>query len=107
MASRIRGALGRAVRVQTFHAFGLDVLRDYPEQAGVRNDVTLLDPVDAEELLERHLGELGLDEYRHVTEPGLYLEDILDAISRAKDEMVGWQQYADLAEAALAAAGDD
>lgn len=107
MASRITRALGRAVRVQTFHAFGLDVLRDYPDQAGVRNDVTLLDAIDAQDLLERHLGELGLDEYRHVTEPGLYLADILSAISRAKDEMVSHERYAQLAVAALDAAADD
>lgn len=103
MRERIEEALGERahqVRVRTFHAFGLDLLRDYPEQAGVTNDVTLLDTVEVLELLERNLVELGLESYRHVSVPGLYLESIVKAISRAKDEMVDPAEYARLAEAA-------
>jgi superfamily I DNA/RNA helicase len=109
MRERIEKALGeraRQVRVRTFHAFGLDLLRDYPEQAGVANDVTLLDTVELLELLERNLVELGLESYRHVSVPGLYLESIVKAISRAKDEMVDPAEYARLAEAARANTGE-
>lgn len=109
MSERIEKTLGeraRQVRVRTFHAFGLDLLRDYPEQAGVANDVTLLDTVEILELLERNLAELGLDSYRHVSVPGLYLEPIIKAISRAKDEMVDPTEYARLAEDARVDAGD-
>lgn len=106
---RALGAEPRQVRVQTFHSFGLDLLRDYPDQAGVRNDVTLLDRLDAEDLLDRHLTELDLVEYRHIGDPGLYLPSILDAISAAKDEMVSPERYKELARAIAAAApsGDD
>lgn len=106
---RAVGAEARQVRVQTFHAFGLDLLRDYPEQAGVRNDVTLLDRLDAEDLLDRHLVELDLLEYRNIGDPVFYLPAILDAISAAKDEMVSPERYMELARAAAVAApsGDD
>jgi superfamily I DNA/RNA helicase len=100
------GARGRRQRVQTFHAFGLDLLRAYPKQAGIQNDVALLDRTEAADLLDRHLLELDLKEYRHVGEPGFYLDSILDAISRAKDEMVGPDGYAELAATALAKAAE-
>lgn len=106
---RALGSEARQVRVQTFHAFGLDQLRDYPDQAGVRNDVTLLDRLDAEDLLDRHLTELALVEYRHIGDPGFYLPSILDAISAAKDEMVSPERYMELARATASSApsGDD
>lgn len=101
MRERIEEAIGpraHLIRARTFHGFGLDLLRDYPEQSGVGNDVTLLDTTEICDLLEHNLLELGLEEYRNVGRPGLYLEAIVSAISRAKDEMVDPPQYAELAE---------
>ncbi len=91
----------------TFHAFGLELLRRYWEEAGLPPKPELLDPVDALFLLERALPDLRLDRYQNLYEPTRYLKDILGAISRAKDELADPARYRELAEAMLAGASDD
>lgn len=54
MAERLRAVLGeraQAVRVCTFHAFGLALLSEMPECFGLRRGFSLLDPDDAKRLL--------------------------------------------------------
>ncbi|MCC6630137.1 MAG: UvrD-helicase domain-containing protein [Chloroflexi bacterium] len=90
----------------TFHAFGLELLRKYGARLGLPPRPDVLDPADAVALLERALPELGLDHYQNLYEPTTYLRDILSAISRAKDELVGPDEYAALAERMRADATD-
>ena len=91
----------------TFHAFGLELLRRYWKEAVLPPKPSLLDPVDALFMLERALPDLRLDHYQNLYEPTTYLKDILGAISRAKDELVGPAHYRQLAEAMLDAASND
>ena len=87
--------------VGTFHAFGLELLRRYWQQAGLPPRARVLDPVDALFILERSLPQLGLDHYQNLYEPTIHLGAILAAISRAKDELVSPDKYEELAEAML------
>lgn len=92
------------IRVETFHSFGLELLRKYGAKIGLPADPAILDPVDALFLLEKHLPQLNLDYYQNLYEPTLYLNDILKAISRAKDENISPEHFRKLAEGMLAAA---
>ena len=47
------------------------------------------------------LSELNLNHYRNLYDPTIHLRDIMAAISRAKDELVGPEEYAALAESML------
>lgn len=87
--------------IGTFHAFGLELLRRYWQQAALPPRARVLDPVDALFILERHLPQLGLDYYQNLYEPTTHLGAILAAISRAKDELVSPDKYAELAGAML------
>ena len=87
-----------ALWLGTFHAFGLELLRKYGGQLGLPPAPTVLDPLDALAWLERRLPALALDHYQSLYEPARPLRDVLAAIARAKDEMVGPADYAALAE---------
>lgn len=80
----------------TFHAFGLELLRKYGHHVGLPPDLAVFDLTDALALLEEVLPELKLDHYQNLYEPTIQLRDILGAISRAKDEHVGPEAYAEL-----------
>lgn len=82
----------------TFHAFGLELLRKYGERIGLPPSPKVLDEVAALFLLEQLLPDLHLNYYQNLFDPILSLRDILHAISRAKDELVGPGQYLVLAE---------
>ncbi len=82
----------------TFHAFGLELLRKYGYMIGLPANFKVLDPINALFLLDRHLSSLDLSHYQNLYEPARYLPDILGAISRAKDELVGPEEYVALAE---------
>lgn len=88
----------------TFHAYGLELLRKHGPRLGLPAKPPICGPVDALFLLERSLLALDLDRYQNLYEPTIALADILGAISRAKDELVGPDRYAELAAAMLAAA---
>ena len=82
----------------TFHAFGLELLRKFGNRIGLPPDPRVLDEVAALFLLERLLPKLHLNYYQNLFDPILSLRDILRAISRAKDELTGPEQYRALAE---------
>ncbi|HZS04815.1 MAG TPA: ATP-dependent helicase [Blastocatellia bacterium] len=111
MYSRIRGAVAGPdagqIWMGTFHKFGLDLLRQYHRELDIRPKPRIIDPVDAQFLLEQNLARLGLHHYRSLYLPTSSLGAILDAISRAKDEMKSPQEYASLARAELYSAADD
>lgn len=82
----------------TFHAFGLELLRKYGTKLGLPEKPTVIDPVDSLFLMEKSLPELGLDHYQNLYDPALFLRDILNAVSRAKDELAGPSDYLSRAE---------
>jgi hypothetical protein len=72
----------------------------------VATDPRLMDRTEAVELLEIEFPRLGLKHYRNLYDPSQTVADILTAVSRAKDEVVGPQAYLALAQAMRAAATD-
>ena len=104
MRSRVADANPEAasrIWIGTFHAFGLELLRKYGTHLGLPSRLSVLDPSDSIALLEHMLSDLNLDHYQNLYDPALYLRDIMAAISRAKDELVGPERYAALAEKML------
>lgn len=102
MAERIaakRRDEAAAMWIGTFHAFGLDLIRRLNGEFGLPADPQLMDRVEAVELLEKEFPKLELDHYRDLYDPTRLIGDILAVISRAKDEVVGPDRYAECAEA--------
>lgn len=83
--------------VGTFHAFCGDLLRRYGDLIGLRPDFRLVTEAEGYFLLRQVTRDLDLRYYQPLTAPALYFPDILRAISRAKDELVGPERYAELA----------
>lgn len=77
----------------TFHALGLELLRQYGHLIGLAADPRPADANEAMRILETLLPELPLDHYLSLHEPTQGLADILKAISRAKDELVDAAGY--------------
>ena len=101
MRSRVAKANPEAasrIWIGTFHAFGLELLRKYGSLLGFPPRISVLDPSESIALLERMLPKLDLDHYRSFYDPARHLRDIVAAISRAKDELVGPEKYSALAE---------
>jgi superfamily I DNA/RNA helicase/Zn-dependent peptidase ImmA (M78 family) len=96
-----------AMWIGTFHAFGLDLLRRFGDRLGISPGFRMIDRAEQVELLENEFPRLGLVHYRDLYDPTSKIADLLDAISRAKDEVVGPERYAELAAEMAAAATDD
>lgn len=96
-----------AMWIGTFHAFGLDIIRRFHDKLGLPPDPRLIDKSEAIELLEDELPRLPLRHYRNLWDPMLDLSDMLNAISRAKDEVVDAAGYRALAQAMTNNAGQD
>ena len=96
-----------AIWAGTFHAFGLEILRKFGDRLGLDPNLRVADPGDALLLLEEELPSLPLKHYLRLYEPAFALRDMLTAISRAKDELIGPEGYRELGEEMLAVAGDD
>ena len=99
-----------AAWIGTFHGFGLDILRRFHDREGLSDNPRLIDRADAVGLLEDLVPRLPLRHYRNLHDPTLELGEILRAISRAKDELVGPDRYLELAgrmEAAAASGNEE
>ncbi len=93
--------------VGTFHKFGLELVTCYAEHIDRTEKVRIFDPTASLALLEANLELLPLRHYQNLFEPALELAFVVSAISRAKDELIGPEEYLAAAEADLAAAGTD
>jgi len=96
MKSRLLGALGERaenVWLGTFHKFCFDlVLRD------LRPGWQVIEEMDHWILLRRRLGELGLESYKRLADPGQFLSDFIKFFSRCQDELVTPDDYDRYAE---------
>lgn len=101
------GAAAASIWTSTFHAFGLELLRKHHELFGLSQDPRLVYGSQAIDFLEEVLPALPIVHNQNLFEPALALRDILKAISRAKDELVGWKAYGELADNMAANATDD
>lgn len=93
--------------IGTFHAFGLELIHKSYELLRLSPTPKIIDRVNAVLMLEQSLASLNLSHYRSLYDQSENLRSILDAISRAKDELVNPQRYAELAQAELAVARSD
>jgi superfamily I DNA/RNA helicase/Zn-dependent peptidase ImmA (M78 family) len=82
----------------TFHGFGLDLIKRHFDRLGFSREPILMDRPQAIELLEIEASRLGLRHYRDIWDPTENLRAILNAISRAQDEVKGPDDYANCAE---------
>jgi len=105
-----RNELGRyntLPKVCTFHAFCADLLRQYGTLVGLRSDFGLLDEAESYTLLHQQSDSLNLRHYQRLQSPTAFFPDLLKAISRAKDELVTPDGYAQLAQRMKERAGSD
>ena len=96
-----------AMWIGSFHAFGLDIIRRFHQKLELPPDPRLIDRVEGIELLEAEVPRLSLHHYRNLWDPTLDLNDILNAISRAKDETIDSAGYRALAESMVRNASGD
>jgi DNA helicase II / ATP-dependent DNA helicase PcrA len=92
MAERVGHHVGERVAqkmwVTTFHKTGVRLLRRELPRLGYRSGFTIYDSQDSLRLVTQTAKDLGVDERR------LAPRGIRDAISRAKDELVDYETYA-------------
>jgi DNA helicase-2/ATP-dependent DNA helicase PcrA len=96
--ARVRHDVAADIWMGTFHAYGLELLRKYGSRVGLGPNPEVLDPSDAVLLLESRLADLKLKHYQYLPDPARDLRHIVNAISRAKDELAGPEDYARYAE---------
>lgn len=95
-----------AMWIGTFHAFGLDIIRRFHDKLELPPDPRLVDKSEAIGMLEDELPRLPLRHFRNLWDPTLDLNEMLSAISRAKDEVFDASGYRALAQAMLDKAKD-
>ncbi len=84
--------------VNTFHAFGERILRQHGLDIGLPGDFKLLTQTDTWLLLRENLDKFDLDYYRPLGNPTKFIHALLRHFSRAKDEMIKPEDYANYAE---------
>ncbi|PZW22547.1 DNA helicase-2/ATP-dependent DNA helicase PcrA [Thermosporothrix hazakensis] len=110
MEERVRLLLGPSAQIpkmSTFHAFCAELLREYGTLVGLRSDFMLIDEAEGYFLLRQQAGQLHLRHYMSPQNPAHSFPDMLQAISRAKDELVSPAEYQQLAQSMLAQAQDE
>ncbi len=84
--------------ISTFHGFCQRILENHALEIGLSTPFRLLTPTDCWLLLRRHLSELPLSAYRPLGNPTKFLRALVQHISRAKDEGVTADRYAEFAK---------
>ena len=84
--------------ISTFNSFGERVLRDCALDAGYPPDFRLLADVDQAIFFRENLFRLPLDYYRPLGQPTRYIQEVLEAIRRLKQEDVRPEDYVRYAE---------
>src|SRR6266702_4790913 len=88
MRQRIEALVpGSRVWISTFHALGARLLRQYAEQLGLDRNFTIYDQDDRKRLVKIALEDAGLGER-------FTPETIQSAISKAKNQLLGPEKYA-------------
>lgn len=90
------------IEVGTFHSLGLQLLQAYGQHVGLKPDPVLLTEIDAFVLLRRRLGDLPLGSFEDLYRPAANIRLLLQIISRAKDELVGPEEFSEKAHAWMA-----
>jgi DNA helicase-2/ATP-dependent DNA helicase PcrA len=102
------------VTIQTFHAFGEEVLAGHGLEIGIGPGFSVLDQTSQALFIAERLEALALHHYRPLSDPTRYLSQLADFFSRAKDDPQ-WpedirriaREHAERASSAGAAGGGD
>ncbi|MBI2916242.1 MAG: UvrD-helicase domain-containing protein, partial [Elusimicrobia bacterium] len=89
------------VWISTFHSFGDRILREYAFEIGMSPNARVLSLPEAVVLLSQRLFEFKLDYYRPLSDPTRFMESLLTAFSRAKDEDVSPEEFLQSAQNSL------
>lgn len=81
------------VWIGTFHAFGLEFLRKFGQLHGLEARFPVLDKLASLAMLEADLPNLELSAFDPYSNPFPWLEDVVDTIRRAKDEVLDAAGY--------------
>jgi len=79
--------------VGTFHAFGLELLRKYHDLFQLGANFTVLDKFAQMVTIEALANDVKLRSFSSVSDPFKWVESVVAAIGRAKDELAGPQEY--------------
>ena len=79
--------------VSTFHSFAEKILKDHALEIGIPNDFKLLNQTQQWLLVRQNLDKFNLDYYRPLGNPTKFIHALIKLFSRAKDEVVGPQDY--------------
>lgn len=82
------GGLPGSLWIGTFHALSARFLRIYGHHIGLDRDFVIYDDQDQEAVVKECLKALSMDEKRHTP------RSVLGAISRAKEQLIGPEEYA-------------
>ncbi len=97
MAGRIRERLADStegqVRVHTFHSFALKMLQEQSHRLKRQRETGLLDDIEFWILLRRNLERLRLEVFWKNAEPGKFLKNLIEFMSRANDELVSVEDF--------------
>ena len=91
-AGNIAGA--DRVWIGTFHAFGLEFLRKFGNLHGLESRFPVLDKLAALAMLEADVTSADLEFFDPLSNPSPWLENVVDAIRRSKDEVFDAAQFA-------------
>lgn len=97
--ARLVGVDAVTPRISTIHAFCGDVLRLYGPQVGLRADYRLITDVEGYFVLRRVINRSPLTHYTPLSDPKMHFRSLLNAISRAKDNLVAPEEYRAAADA--------
>jgi len=95
------------VEISTFNSFGERVLRNYGLEMDRPPDFTLLDDVEQAIFFRENLFKFPLHYYRPLSAPVRFIQDLLDAIKRLKQEGINPKDYLDFAKKRVRQLSDD
>ncbi|MFW6160819.1 MAG: ATP-dependent helicase, partial [Acidobacteriota bacterium] len=95
------------VEISTFNSFGERVLRNYGHEIGYPSDFRLLDDVEQAIFFREHLFDFPLEYFRPLSNPNKYIQELLAAIKRLKQEDVTPEEYTAFGREAMEKASDE
>lgn len=95
------------VEISTFNSFGERVLRNYGIELGYPPDFVLLDEVEQAIFFRENLFRFPLEYYRPLSYPTKYIQDLLAAIRRLKQEDISPEEYKVYSQNLAKKAADD
>lgn len=95
------------VEISTFNSFGERVLRNYGHEIGYPPDFRLLDEVEQAIFFREHLFDFPLEYFRPLSNPNKYIQELLSAVKRLKQEDITPEEYIAYSREAVEKASDE